>query len=53
MEETKCDIRVGQDHVLGLPEQKKVRISGGSAADAAGAIWRVLEVLGELVAGRS
>eukprot|EP00913_Durusdinium_trenchii_P000817 g763.t1 len=50
-QETKCDIRVGQDQVSGLAEQKKVRISGASAADAAGAIWRVLEVLGELMAG--
>ena len=29
-----------QDRVSGLGEQKKVRISGSSAADAAGAIWR-------------
>lgn len=50
-QETKCDIRVGQDRVSGLGEQKKVRISGSCAADAAGAIWRVMEVLGELVAG--
>eukprot|EP00435_Cladocopium_sp_Y103_P032942 s1193_g8.t1 len=50
-QETKCDIRVGQDRVSGLGEQKKVRISGSCVADAAGAIWRVMEVLGELVAG--
>eukprot|EP00434_Breviolum_minutum_P011697 symbB.v1.2.010318.t1/scaffold673.1/size173606/13 len=50
-QETKCDIRVGQDRVSGLAEHKKVRISGSSATDAAGAIWRLMEVLGELVAG--
>jgi len=36
-----------QDRVSGLAEQKKVRISGSSATDAAGAIWRPT-VLGEV-----
>ncbi|CAJ1352284.1 unnamed protein product [Effrenium voratum] len=50
-QETRCDIRVGQDPVCGLAEQKKVRISATTMPDAAAAIWRLLEVLGELMAG--
>ncbi len=35
-----------QDRVSGLAEQKKVRISGSSATDAAGAIWRPMKGVG-------
>ncbi|CAE7597288.1 PEP [Symbiodinium sp. CCMP2456] len=49
-QETKCDIRVGQDPVCGL-EQKKVRISASNIQEASAAVWRILEVLGELVSG--
>eukprot|EP00439_Symbiodinium_sp_Y106_P055364 s87_g7.t1 len=47
-QETKCDIRVGQDPVCGL-EQKKVRISASNIQEASAAVWRILGVLGELV----
>jgi len=52
-QETKCDIIVGQVRVSPLAGTKEVRISGSSASDVAGAIWRLMEVLGELVRGGS
>ncbi|CAE7387494.1 PEP [Symbiodinium natans] len=38
-QETKCDMRVGQDAVCGL-EQKKVRISANNIQEASAAVWR-------------
>lgn len=50
-EETFCDINVVKEPITGLADQKRVRIAGNSLAEVSGAVWRLQEVLGELVAG--
>eukprot|EP00931_Biecheleriopsis_adriatica_P091691 TRINITY_DN65577_c0_g1_i1.p1 TRINITY_DN65577_c0_g1~~TRINITY_DN65577_c0_g1_i1.p1 ORF type:complete len:523 (+),score=152.32 TRINITY_DN65577_c0_g1_i1:67-1635(+) len=50
-EETNCDLHVVKDPVSGLADQKRVRVTAGTVDEAAGAVWRLQEFLGELVAG--
>lgn len=51
IEETGCEITVVKEPVVGLAEQKRIRIIASSDEEAAGAVWRLQEVLAELVAG--
>lgn len=50
IEETSCDINVVKEPIAGLAEQKRVRVTGGSADDVASAVWAVQGVLAELFA---
>eukprot|EP00929_Paragymnodinium_shiwhaense_P075362 TRINITY_DN38525_c0_g1_i1.p1 TRINITY_DN38525_c0_g1~~TRINITY_DN38525_c0_g1_i1.p1 ORF type:complete len:566 (+),score=138.86 TRINITY_DN38525_c0_g1_i1:123-1820(+) len=51
IDETKCDIHVVKEPMVGLAEQKRLRVTGSSAESVAAAVWRMLEVLAELVVG--
>jgi len=50
IEETCCDINVVKEPIAGLAEQKRVRVTGSSATEVAGAVWAVQGVLAELFA---
>eukprot|EP00927_Polykrikos_kofoidii_P077049 TRINITY_DN74039_c0_g1_i1.p1 TRINITY_DN74039_c0_g1~~TRINITY_DN74039_c0_g1_i1.p1 ORF type:complete len:536 (-),score=101.55 TRINITY_DN74039_c0_g1_i1:216-1823(-) len=51
IEETCCDINVVKEPMVGLADQKRVRITGNSEDAVAHAVWRVQDVLAELLAG--
>jgi len=51
IEETQCDVHVVKEPMVGLADQKRVRVTGNSADEAINAVLRLQEVLGELAAG--